>query len=140
MNIAAVTPRHLPAVWPRIMEFIQMPLEYESGGLTPELIYKGIEEGKYVLIVAWEGATIMAAQTAEIITDPQGRVMNLMTTGGRELETWQDDMVEVIDKIAKEQKCISIRTRGRPGWLRQLKRNGYKPLYFIAEKRIPPCQ
>jgi hypothetical protein len=140
MNIAAVTPRHLPAVWPRILEYIQKPLEYESGGLTPERIYELVEQGTYVLLVAWQDKEILAAQTAEIIKDPQGRVMNLVTTGGHHLELWQDEMIEVIDRLAREQRCVSIRTRGRMGWLRQLKRNGYKPLYYIAEKRIDKCQ
>lgn len=140
MNIAAVTPVQLPYIWPKIMEFIQKPLEFESGGLTPEKIYEEVKTGRFVLLVAWEGSEIVAAQTAEIIADPQGRVMNLVTTGGHDLELWQDKMIEVIDQLAREQNCVSIRTRGRMGWLRQLKRNGYKPLYYIAEKRMQPCQ
>ena len=136
MNITAINAQHLPHVWPAIMQYIQEPLEYESGGLTPEKIYSRIEGGTFVLLVAWEGNRVLAAQTCEVISDPAGRVMNLPTTGGVELEKWQDAMADAIERLATEQGCISVRTRGRPGWLRQLKRNGFKPLYFIAEKRI----
>lgn len=136
MNIAPVTSAQLPYIWPMVMEYIQQPLEYEAGELTPEKIFDHIDTGVFILLVVWDGNTIIAAQTCEIIDSPRGRVMNLPTTGGKDIEKWQDELADMLDKIAAEQGCISIRTRGRIGWFKKLKRNGYKPLYFIAEKRI----
>ena len=134
--IVAVHPDNLRWIWPRILRYIQEPLAYESDGLTPERLYDQIRQQRMLLLVALDKGEILAAQTMEIIETPQGKLINLVTTGGHDLDKWQDELAQAMDNIAKEQGAGSIRTRGRPGWLRQLKRNGYTPLYFIAEKRL----
>ena len=136
MKILPVTPLQLPYVWPKIMQYIQEAIEFEAGHLTPEKVYELCEDGTFVLIVVYEEEKIKAAQTIELVATPAGRIMNLVTTGGVDLDDWQDELCDMMEQLAKEQNCISIRTRGRLGWLRQLKRNGYEPKFFIAEKRV----
>jgi len=139
MKIIAVKPEYLNKIWPYIMRWIQEPLTHEHGALTPEEIYKSLHNEDWVLLIANHNNKIIAAQTCEIV-EARHRVLNLVTTGGIKLELWQDEMIAALTAIAKQHHCKSILTRGRIGWLKQLKRNGFKPLYFIAEKRVEQCQ
>lgn len=129
-------PETVPQIWCGILRWIQEPLEYEHGSLTPEKIYQRLCGNEWILLIVTHENKCIAAQTIEIVTLGAGRVMNLVTTGGEQLELWQDKMCEVFDTLAKEQGCKKITTRGRIGWLRQLKRNGYTPVYFTAEKEV----
>ncbi len=138
LKIVAVPPHLLPGIWPYVLRYVQEALDYEHGDLTPEKMYDRIIDMQYLCIVALRGEEIMACQTAEIYDTDANRVMGLITTGGKELDQWQDALAEALEQLAIEQGCDVIRTRGRLGWLRKLKRNGFDPLYFIAEKKLHP--
>lgn len=138
MRILAVDNAHLPRVWVGILRFIQEPLAYEAGDLTPESIYKNISKGIFRLLVVYDETNdeYLAAQTLEVIDSPRGRWLNLPTTGGKDIDQWEAQLENAITTVAKEQGCLSICTRGRKGWLKRLAKYGYKPLYFIAQKNI----
>jgi len=136
LEAIAVPKELLNETWPFVLRFIQEPLLHEQGDLTPEKVYNYIEDGTFILLVCVDKGNIKAALTLEVIQKPTARIMNLVTTGGTEIDAWQDVMSDTVDIIAKENNCNFIHTRGRLGWLKQLKRNGYKPLYFIASKEV----
>ena len=136
MKIAAVKKEDLQTLWPTVLPMFECALEYEQGDLTPELIYNRIMKGNLVLLVAIDDDKIVAEQTLEVWKTGTQTICNLVTTGGNRMNEWLDDMAEVIDKLAAEFDCDVIRTRGRLGWLRVLKSQGYEPMYFVAQKRL----
>ncbi len=138
MKILAVDKTHLNTLWPYILRYIQEPLEHEAGDLTPQSIYDSICDGRYLLLVVYDEdqQIYLAAQTMEVIDSPRGRWANLITTGGKQLDTWEAALENTIEKLAIEQGCKSVCTRGRLGWFKRLKKYGYEPLYFIAQKKL----
>ncbi len=137
---AAIAPEKLDDFWNDITPFLSMALEHEHGGLDLDLIYKYIKEKYFLLVIVYDvefkKKFIVAVQTIELRKTDDGLLCNLVTTAGVNLDNWQDALSDFIDKIARKENCYAIHTRGRFGWLRQLKRNGYEPLYFIAEKKL----
>ncbi len=137
MEIEAVKPNQLSAVWPYILRWIQEPLVHDEGSLTPEKIFDFIDRGVMILLVVFHDKKIIAAQTCEVMNMRHTRILNLVTTGGKQMDDgWLDLLLPAIKRIAIEQKCTAIRTRGRIGWLKKLKSFGYKPLYFITELEV----
>jgi len=136
MNISAIKPENILDVWWSVRGFIKSALEYEHGDLTETEILIQCLRGKFLLVLCYTDDEIKSAHTFEVIDTPGKRIMGLVTTGGIDLNEWQDDLAEVIDGLAASHGCDVIHTRGRIGWLKKLERNGYKPLYFIAEKKV----
>ena len=137
MKIAAIKKEDLAALWPTVLPMFECALEYESGELTPEKIYNRIMAGNLVLLVALDNDNkIIAEQTLEVWKTETETICNLVTTGGNRMNEWLEDMAKVIDRLAAEFNCDVIRTRGRLGWLRVLKSQGYEPKFFVAEKRV----
>ena len=138
MIVGAIQPYQLPMVWESVKFHVERALEYEHGSLDLDKVYNAINEGRFQCLVVIDEATreIVASQTLEIIEECGGRLMNLVTTAGDRMDEWQDLLAEEIEKLAREQDCQWIQTRGRPGWLRQLKRNGYEPLFFVARRTL----
>lgn len=134
--ISVINPENLAEAWVHVRPYIMSALEFEHGTLTEGKVFSNILENKYILLVVIEDDKIIAAQTMQIIDEPGQRICNLVTTGGIGLEFWQDELLEAIEAIAKKNYCDCVQTRGRPGWLKKLKGNGYEPLYFIARKSI----
>ena len=137
MKIAAIKKEDLNVLWPTVLPMFECALEFEHGQLTPEKIYNRIMAGNLVLLVALdEDDKIVAEQTLEVWKTETETICNLVTTGGNRMNEWLTDMAEVIDKLAVEFDCDVIRTRGRLGWLKVLKSQGYEPMYFVAQKRV----
>jgi hypothetical protein len=136
VKLAAISRENVDAVWSKCLPHIREALKHEAGELTESVVYSRCVEGDFILLIVVDGDEIIAVQTVEIVQTPARRIMGLVTTGGIRIEEWQDLLVDALDGMAQEAECDVIHTRGRLGWLRKLKRNGYKPLYFIAEKVV----
>ena len=138
MRIGAVSPDLADEYWPIIKPFIEPALKYEHEGTTAEDILDLICLRKCCCLVAFnDDEQLIGCQTAEVHDEPDGyRILNLVTTAGHDVDTWQDDMLQACESLARELDCKAIQTRGRLGWFKKLKRNGFEPKYFIAEKRL----
>ena len=137
VQILAVESSQVPLVWEKLEPMITPALEHAHNQTTASDIRASIEAGEMGCLVAIDGHQLLAVQTAEVVVEKDGyRFMNLVTTAGHQLDKWQDAMSDALDQLARELHCKEIRTRGRLGWLRQLKRNGYAPMYFVATKEV----
>lgn len=137
MKIIGISSEHVETLWPVLVPLIAPALEHDHNDLSLDAILADIKAGKYCCLAVMDNDEIIAVQTAQIFTEDNGnRIFNLVTTAGTRLDEWQDLLSGALDKLAKEFNCQYIHTRGRLGWLRALKRNGYQPLYFIAEKKV----
>jgi hypothetical protein len=138
MEIGAIAPELVEEAWPLIEPLITPALDYDFTKTTAEDIKDKIQAGEYgCLVVIDDEGKFIAAQTAQIFDQENGeRMLNLVTTAGYRLNEWQDLLADAIDNLARSMGCQVIQTRGRLGWLKALRRNGYQPLYFTAEKRV----
>ena len=137
-SIGAVSPEQAESYWPLIKPFIEPALKYEHEGTTADDILDLIILRRCCCFLAYDSEyNIVGCQTAEVHDEPDGfRIFNLVTTAGHDVDNWQDPMLEACERVARELDCEVIQTRGRLGWFKQLKRNGFAPKYFIAEKKL----
>jgi len=59
-----------------------------------------------------------AALCTQIVAYPRKRVLEVMFGGGGNLWRWRRQLVETIDRHAREHGCSHVATCGRPAWLR----------------------
>ena len=135
MNIVPITIKQIPALWPSIETMVIESLEYTDYSFNEIDILVKLLQGQFVLLVAYHNNEIYGIQTLEIL-DNNKRICNLVTTAGHDSNQWQDKILEVVEMIAQEKGCDYIETAGRIGWFKQLKRNGFKPVYFVARKEV----
>ena len=138
MMISAVSPENCRAAWASLKAFVEPALDHDHNDTTSGDVLRAIEQGEMLLLcVMGDDGSILAVQTCEVVENEKGeKILNLVTTAGHNIEVWQDSLAEKLDEVAEGLGCGYIHTRGRLGWLRRLKRNGYEPLYFVAEKRV----
>lgn len=134
MKISELSALQIAHTWPLLAPMIIEAIDITDNELTEIEVMRRCLSGQFRLFVAIDKDKIIGVQTIEHL--PAENLINLVTTGGIELEKWQDAILETIEGIAREQQCTAIQTRGRMGWLKQLKRNGFKPLLFVARKEV----
>ena len=133
-----VVPVHLLTnVLPEAREHLERVVEASHGDITYESIRNELVNGQAQLIAVFKGHKVIAAVTVNVTTMDSGkRVLMAPVVGGDEMELWLDDVMNLLNKMAKDTCCDTIRGIGRAGWTRQLKKYGWKPTMTIVEFEV----
>ena len=137
MIITALFPDDAEKLRPILAPLIEPAIAYDNNDLSVDEVIKRISEDRLrALLVLDENAEPVALQTMEVVQEGDVKILNLVTTAGDRLDEWVDDLEQALEVFACDWRCDVIQTRGRPGWFRKLKKFGYEPLFFVAQKKV----
>ena len=136
MNIYALHQNDLDSRWLEIAPFIEKGLDYCNNEMDILDAHTKIEEGDLIPLVIEEDNKILSVVTLEMVNFPKKRVLGITTAGGTELDVWLDQIMTVIDAIAKEQQADSIDIVGRKGWIKMLDKYNYKYAHTVLSKEV----
>ena len=126
MNVSLVLPEHYDAIWPDIDDYMAGAAKYTYGRFEADDIKENLKEKDQQLWIAFDDA-IKGAVITEIIQYPRMRVLSMHFTGGKELQTWKDQMLKTLQSYAKDKNCDVIESMGRSGWSKVFKGDGFNP-------------
>jgi hypothetical protein len=93
--------------------------------------------GRYQLWIAFDDdRQIMGCEVTTVTNYPSKRVLTSLFTGGNDIRSWRNQMIDVITKFAKDQDCEAIEGHGREGWIKLLEPYGVKRGLTMFEKDI----
>ena len=133
MNVSVVLPEHYEAVWPLIEQYMDGAAEYTYGRFKTADIYNDLIRGHQQLWIAYDEGDIYGVVVTELINYPQMRTLVMHFTGGRKLPKWKNEMLQLLQRFAKDNGCSVIESYGRPGWGRVFERDGYKARFVYYE-------
>jgi hypothetical protein len=102
-------------------------------------IYFFLKEKEMQLWVIFDkdnGKEIKAVITTQILNYPQKKVCRIVTLGGKELDTWVAETLEILEEWSQEQDCDAMETVCRKGFIKKLKDFGYEQTYTILGKEL----
>ncbi|UZE51913.1 hypothetical protein ONR75_15895 [Rhodopseudomonas sp. P2A-2r] len=118
--------------WPHVRGMILGAIE--RTGLSDAGDVEGsILRGGSLLWIAWNGKTIEAAASTEIMSIGARKVCVLVACGGRDRRRWLP-MLRKLEIYAKAEGCSCVRIIGRRGWVRVLK--SYAVKHVILERPL----
>ena len=128
----------LDKFWPLVQESISAAIAHSNGELDIDVIYNKLKKDQMFLLLINDGnGIIYASTTIEIrIFDSGKQVLNVTTTGGTGMDEWLPELVEACSGIAKALDCEEIYVVGRMGWLKTLKKHGFKPVHQVVSMEI----
>lgn len=106
----------------RCRPWIEAALEYSNGHHEFEDIVDGIVKGNLQL---WPGPD--GCMVTELIQYPRKKMLNIFLAGGT-LEQMHD-MANDMRAWAKAQGCDGAMLSGRRGWVREMRKHGWKELW-----------
>lgn len=133
VEFAFIMPDQLPIIWPHVEDYIKHALNYDPSEKEVDATLANIQDGKWLLAVAYVGKDIIAAYVMNIQHTLGAKVCSILYAGGKEMDKWLASWMDIWRNIALEQGCSRIVVRGRPGWQRTLKEYGFKPKIVILE-------
>jgi hypothetical protein len=131
MIVEAVEPGTAAGLWPRVRDMIDMGFA-ACDEIMPADMVERIASGLVLLWVAIDDAgNIVAAMTTELVPMRSGLVCWMCQCGGDRMQDWKQFHVKV-EQYAREERCVRVVLRGRPGWERVLE--GYRVRNVTLEK------
>lgn len=132
VDLVCVDPARVQEVWPHARALIRSAIEY-TGLSSPDDIETDVLYGDQLLWLAWDGRSIMAAATTQLVKPIDSKICVLTACAGHDRERWLP-LFARIEQYAKDEGCKAMRIFGRPGWERVL--DGYKKTFVILEKDL----
>ena len=119
-------------VWPEVREHVEAPLSIGHNPLSVAGLLSGLFEDRYLLLVLRDGEDYIGAAILEHCGDS----CIVVTCGGSRMKEAHRPLLDLIESIAKEYRLSEIEIRGRKGWERVLRNDGYTAKYTAVSKRI----
>jgi len=139
MICTLIPPNQINKVWLKILPYVRDLVEISEGRVAELHLYEEIARGEQLLWVAManDGSEAYGFITTKINEYSKLRMASLEYSGGAETEIWFLDLMDVIEKWAKQFNCDGLEmVCGRRGWTRKYKEAGFKDKFTWAEKRF----
>lgn len=132
-QITNVPSANLPLVWDRIYNHLERVVDSAHGDITMISLREELLQGQAGLLVIHSGEEIVAAVCVEVRTMPSGkRILMVPIVGGEDMVNWIDQLNAEVKRLKKTLLCDAIRGAGRPGWVRELKKYGWKNVITVV--------
>ena len=118
------------------MEAYLAPTLALSGGRENlSTVWQRLITGEYQMWMCFdEDFKVKGVQITRIEQYPLLKMLNLIFTGGTDLEDWHEELIAMLERFAKDHNCAGLEGVGRLGWKRFLKDYGWKVDNVICEK------
>ena len=124
---------HVTDIWDTVKPHLKKAADYTYGRYEVEDILDCLTDYDYTLWIAFDDKEIKGAVVTMVSSYPRKKYLDMVFTGGVELEKWKKPMLELLQKWAFDTECDGIESIGRPGWAKIFKSDGHKPLWNTYE-------
>lgn len=66
-------------------------------------------------------------------TYPKGRMLTITALSGERVDEWLDPLYEKLTALWKSENCLGLEEWGRSGWIRKLKKYGFRQSHVLLE-------
>jgi hypothetical protein len=133
VQASVVLPEHILSVWPKIAHYIEAAIKHTHGRYETEDVLDSILDGSHLLWIAFEGPHIKGAVVSNFLYYPRKKLLGCPFVAGEDFSAWKNQMLELLQRWAKDNECDAIESTARLGWARVFKEDGYEPLWQTFE-------
>lgn len=132
IELVCIDPKRVHEFWPHIKDRLHRATERTQASDWADDVDR-IMAGEAFVWIAWDGETIAAVATTELVEFNGHRHCYITGCGGEKNENWLH-LIGGLEKFAADEGCKSIRILGRPGFRRIL--TGYVERLVLLEKEL----
>ena len=137
MYVSGIPSSQITEVWDNCKKYIEMGNNKSKQEMTIDDIYERLLKAEMQLwLVFNEDAKIKSVLTTEVVIYPRMKTCRIVTLGGRELDIWVEQFLDVLEEWAIENDCVAMETACRRGFIKKLEKFGYEYTYTILTKEL----
>lgn len=137
MNISFVPPNHVDDIWDIVQSLLAPAVVLTNGRYMLEDIHIAAKSGDMQLWIAFtEDRSIIGCGVTSISEYPSRRLLTVLFVGGSNVRSWREDMINMLERWAKDNQCSGIEAYGREGWAKVLESYNIKRGLTMFEKDL----
>lgn len=137
MNVSIVPIDHINDVWDNVKEYLTPAVKVTNGRYMLYDVYVALQQSRMQLWIAFnDGGEIIGCEVTSITDYPSRRVLTSLFTGGKQVRTWRNQMMDILVRWAEDNECTGIEGYGREGWIKLLEPYGVTKGLVMFEKDI----
>ena len=141
MYVSGIQSSKVNDVWDRCKKFIEMGNNKSQQEMNVDDIYqKLLTTDMQLWMVFSEDAEIVSVLTTEVVLYPRMKTCRIVTLGGKDMDNWVEQFLEVLEEWALENDCVAMETACRKGFIKKLEKYGYEHTYTILTKKLQTLQ
>jgi hypothetical protein len=129
VKVSLVPPQHVDDVWPAVAGYIQNALKYTDGRYELEDVYAMVNNGGFLLWIAFDDERIKGSVVTQLMDYPRKRYLGCPFVTGDDFASWKAPMLELLQRFARDNDCAGLEATARPGWSRVFKSDGYEAMW-----------
>ena len=134
-QLVLVTPGTIDLFWEQVIPLFLQSSKYWEEYTSIDGILASILDGERDLWIAMDDGGVFIAMLTEIVLYPKKKVLRFALIGGSNLKKALQ-FLDFIELMCVRKGIKSSEVWGRQGWLRVLKRNGYKYQSILLSKDL----
>ncbi len=135
--VSGIKSKKIPDIWNLCKQYVEMGNNKSKEEMNIDDIYERLINAEMQLWVVFdENDDIKSVVTTEVINYPRKRTCRIVTLGGRGLDNWVDEVLDVLEGWAIENDCVAMETACRKGFIKKLEKYGYEHAYTILGKEL----
>ena len=139
--ISGIPNDRIDDVWDSVKGFIEMGNSKSRQEMGIEDIYeKLINRDMQLWVLEDEQANILSVLTTEIVLYPKMKTCRIVTLGGKGMDNWAEEFLEVLEQWAIKNDCVAMETGCRKGFIKKLEKFDYEHTYTILTKKLQTLQ
>ena len=142
MELIKINSNAIEVTWPYVKDLVQKPLDRSLGERDLQDVYNSLVHSQLVLWIAVNKEDgILGVMITQIVHHPQYKLL-LISLVGTKLHTinkwldWSWQKGSPLLEYAKENNCKRIEGYIRSGWLKFLKKHGFKKYNTVVTKEV----
>jgi len=141
VEVLEVFPKVLDEYWSLCDFMLREGLKYDGNPMSVLDLKKCIKDGTmqlYMMFGSDDGKQykVFGVCVTRLTQLPNFNQCEVILLKGEKRELWQDDLADIIEKLAKESGCKRIAVHARPGWQPFLKTKGWEVKRYLYTKEI----
>lgn len=136
LKIGMLSPPYIDQYWP----WIEAEMDKFPGAWAPwwtkEALFELVQRGDIDCWIAGEGTTVYVTVFTRVVKYPADKVLQGVFAFGTELDRYMDEIFATLENYAMITNCDRMEVVGREGWVRKLKKFGFKPVTTILSKTM----
>jgi len=122
--------------WSDLGPILRRSTDVTQGEIGSYDLLQFLNSGMYRLLAVFNGETIIAGLVVRVVTNPHTKQLHAMFLGGTGGFFWGRDMLDMVEKLARDEGCSKVTFRGRREWARVLAPFGYEAASINYEKAV----
>lgn len=135
IKIGYIQGPQVPSVWDKISPWVQTVVDLSHGRTNMAETLNSLIRGDTLLWLSYDEETLepLGYWICRIVQYTDVKMLSVDQLGGEDYARWEDIMHDSLILYAKENQCAGMELVGRAGWIRQLKKFGWKNQFSACE-------